>query len=320
MKLFHEVKNSIFLKLLAITNKIEQGHSYNYHQLLKELKSAFPTMEADYSLEESLIESMFDTSDKENIKLFTNKPVPFLPSVIEVSWLKDFLTSPINKALLSTEVYEKLNHALANTPTYLPNNLWERETNIGDDEQNTVLLQNLNLLQTALITQKKISYTNTTVSGKVYTAITSPHRLEYSLKENKYRLIIWHETEQRAIKINIANLSNLEILTTPIPPGEHELLQKFYEDQLASAPSLLLKLTLKNNAFERAFSLFANYDKTAYCENNDYILKISYHRFEEQELINAILSLGSAITVIAPPEFKVKIHHIYQQSYQQFCD
>ena len=46
----------------------------------------------------------------------------------------------------------------------------------------------------------------------------------------------------------------------------------------------------------------------------------SYHRFEEQELINAILSLGSAITVIAPPEFKVKIHHIYQQSYQQFCD
>ena len=181
MKLFHEIKNSIFLKLLTITNKIEQGHSYNYQQLLDEVKSAFPSMEADYSLEESLIESMFDTSDKENIKLFINKPVPFLPSAIEVSWLKDFLTSPINKALLSTEVYEKLNHALANTPTYLPNNLWERETNIGDDEQNTVLLQNLNLLQTALITQKKISYTNTTVSGKVYTAITSPHRLEYSL-------------------------------------------------------------------------------------------------------------------------------------------
>ena len=45
-----------------------------------------------------------------------------------MSWLKDFLTSPINKALLSTEVYEKLNHALANTPTYLPNNLWEKET------------------------------------------------------------------------------------------------------------------------------------------------------------------------------------------------
>ena len=42
--------------------------------------------------------------------------------------------------------------------------------------------------------------------------------------------------------------------------------------------------------------------------------------FEEQEIITAILSLGSAITVMEPPEFKDKIHHIYQQSYQQFCD
>ena len=120
--------------------------------------------------------------------------------------------------------------------------------------------------------------------------------------------------------MNIANISNIKIQPTPIPPNEHIALEGFFNDQLASTTPLLLKLTPKNNAFERAFSLFANYDKTAYCENNDYILKINYHRFEEQEIIQNLLSLGSAITVIEPIAIRTKIFDIYQQSYQQLCD
>ena len=63
MELFHEVKNAIFLKLLEISNKLAEGQEYSYQQILQEIKNAFPNIEADYSLEENLINEMFNTNE-----------------------------------------------------------------------------------------------------------------------------------------------------------------------------------------------------------------------------------------------------------------
>ena len=83
---------------------------------------------------------------------------------------------------------------------------------------------------------------------------------------------------------------------------------------------MTLLLNLKNNAAERAFFLFAPYDKEASFdeENGVYTLTVFYYDFDEQEMIGQILSLGSAARVLAPEKMRQEIIAVLRDECSHF--
>ena len=154
--------------------------------------------------------------------------------------------------------------------------------------------------------KRQLAYANRDSSGQIYEGICSPCRLEYDAAANCYYLIIWQSDEARAIKMRVARLESVQCLDAPIPAGTEASFQQF----LASRrQSVTLRIERQNNAVERSFMMFASYDKEAsYDEDTDtYTMQIYYYDFDRREILQQILSLGAAATVLAPADMREAI-------------
>ena len=182
------------------------------------------------------------------------------------------------------------------------------------DENTPPPQENLALIWQALLEERQLNYTNTDGQGFIHTGTCSPCRLEYDAAAHQYRLIAWLEEENRAIKLNVERLAKLS-LSTSLPAGSREKLAKFLHEKLRSC---LISLKPRYNAVERAFKLFAPYDKEAFYQEdtNSYQLKLHYYEFDRQELLRELLSLGAAATVLEPKELREEIISILEKAWQ----
>ena len=103
--------------------------------------------------------------------------------------------------------------------------------------------------------------------------------------------------------MNAANVKQITLLDKNVPADIKKL---FYNYLKQNCCDFTLKIEKKNNAVERCFTLFASYDKEAtYDEDTEtYTLKINYYRFDYKMVLEYVLSLGSAATVIAPNKMR----------------
>ena len=126
---------------------------------------------------------------------------------------------------------------------------------------------------------------------------------------------IWQSDEARAIKMRVARLASVQCLDVPIPAGTETSFQQF----LASRrQSVTLRIERQNNAVERSFMMFASYDKEAsYDEETDtYTIQLYYYDFDRREILQQILSLGAAATVLAPADMREAIIERLQAAWQ----
>ena len=152
---------------------------------------------------------------------------------------------------------------------------------------------------------------NVDAKGVRHESKAAPCRLEYDAEENRCRAIVWLVDEGRAVKMNFSRIEEIRALEEPVPRDVEE---KFRAFLAARRRSLTLRLNLKNNAAERAFCLFAPYDKEASFdeESGVYTLTVFYYDFDEQEMIEQILSLGSAAVVLSPEKMRQAVIEILQ--------
>lgn len=163
--------------------------------------------------------------------------------------------------------------------------------------------------------KRQLAYANRDSSGQLHEGIDSPCRLEYDAAANCYDLIIWQADEARAIKMRVARLESVQCLDAPIPAGTEASFQQF----LASRrQSVTLRIERQNNAVERSFMMFASYDKEAsYDEETDtYTIQLYYYDFDRREILQQILSLGAAATVLAPADMREAIIERLQAAWQ----
>lgn len=110
-------------------------------------------------------------------------------------------------------------------------------------------------------------------------------------------MIVWHLEESRAIKMRVASIESIRCLDTPIAAGTKEAFQTFLTSR---RQGVKLRIERQNNAVERSFMMFANYDKEAsYDEETDtYTIQFYYYDFDRHEVLRQILSLA-----VPPPSW-----------------
>lgn len=131
-----------------------------------------------------------------------------------------------------------------------------------------------------------------------------PCRLEYSIKNDRFRLMAVDRHAMRNPRVETLNLNRI---TKIIPSGEtaerlpdinRALRHSYYKE-----PACVI---IKNNrnALERAMLQFANYDKrTRRIDGDTYECLIYYNKRTETELLIEVLSFGPMLKVVGNEDF-----------------
>ncbi len=126
-----------------------------------------------------------------------------------------------------------------------------------------------------------------------------PYRLEYSIKNNKFRLIGILKRERFGMPIEILNLDRIKDLSllpeyeTNLSDIDKRIRASYYKEPVQ------IHIYTNRNALERAMLHFANYEKdTRKIDDNTYECLIYYNKKMETELLIEILSFGPMIKVL----------------------
>ena len=131
--------------------------------------------------------------------------------------------------------------------------------------------------------------------GQTHSWRCQPSRLEYSQKDDKFRLICAGKQEDRTI--NLGRITDCRIL--PDSTAESAPPPKLKKK------TLVLELTDKRNALERAMLHFSHLSKeTERIGDQKYRLTLYYEHPDETELLIRVLSFGPVVKIVSPDDFK----------------
>lgn len=122
-----------------------------------------------------------------------------------------------------------------------------------------------------------------------------PERLEYSAKDDKFRIITGGS---RVVStVNIAKMRFCSIYH-----GDEPLTKRL--NRPTQHQWVTLKITDRRNALERVMMHFAHFEKQAERINKEtYLLKIKYDVKDESEILIRVLSFGPMVQVVEPESF-----------------
>lgn len=227
-------------------------------------------------------------------------------SDLEKSYLKALLSDFRIGLFLTQEQLDALNDMLASvTPLWKPEQLYYYDRFAdGDPYDDETYRSHFRVL---LHAQKKRQYVDidyNAPSGKRVHHYYVPARLEYSVKNDKFRLLAFKHTGGQAMRLELLNIARIQnVRTTQKTLASAVNLNALIQNSYYKEP-LRLRIVNERNALERAMLHFANYEKnTVKIDENTYECLIYYNQNMETELLIEVLSFGPMLTVLGNEKF-----------------
>lgn len=227
-------------------------------------------------------------------------------SDLEKSYLKALLSDSRIGLFLTQEQLEALNDMLASvTPLWKPEQLYYYDRFADGDPYDDETYRSH--FQVLLHAQKKRQYVDidyNAPSGKHVHHYYVPARLEYSVKNDKFRLLAFKHTGGQAMRLELLNIARIQnVRTTEKTLASAVDLNALIQNSYYKEP-LRLRIVNERNALERAMLHFANYEKnTVKIDENTYECLIYYNQNMETELLIEVLSFGPMLTVLGNEKF-----------------
>jgi len=220
------------------------------------------------------------------------KHVPCMPlTTLQKRWMKALLSDPRIK------LFSPSASGLENVEPLYTHNVFiyfDRYLD-GDPFEDEAYIENFHKVLKALREKRKLRVTHLSrhgINGISLECVTS--KLEYSPKDDKFRLIAFEKNNYTTI--NISRIIQCELLPE-YESGE-------YNPVLPSNRELIMELTNERNAMERAMLHFSHLEKvTERFDDNRYRITLRYNKDDETEMLIRVLSFGPMIKVISPNRF-----------------
>ena len=227
-------------------------------------------------------------------------------SDLEKSYLKALLSDPRIGLFLDRGQIGFLQRMLASvTPLWTPEQFYYYDRFAGGDPWEDEAYRTI--FRTLLHARKNRQYVDidyNAPNGRRIHHYYVPARLEYSVKNDKFRLLALKHTGRGKMRLEILNLARIK----SVVPTEKELssavdLNALIQSSYYKEP-LRLRIVNERNALERAMLHFANYEKnTRKLDENTYECLIYYNQNMETELLIEVLSFGPMLTVTGNDRF-----------------
>ena len=131
--------------------------------------------------------------------------------------------------------------------------------------------------------------------GRVSRLMLLPEYLEYSEKDDKFRLIA--SGNRYGSTINLGRIVSCTPCPTPVASSHGRAPRP-------QSRTVEFELTDRRNALERVLLHFAHFEKEAErLEDGRYLVRIVYDRDDETEMVIRILSFGQMVKVVSPESF-----------------
>lgn len=304
MELFSEIYNCYFQ---VIKSLIEKKNYISKEELNYRIKNSGFEESILYLLPK-LTENGWGFYEKQEGFLYSKLSTDFYVPLtnLQKSYLKAILLDDKITLFLSDVEIENINTLFADVePLYQPDDFYYYDKfSDGDDYKNPVYRKHF---QTIIAAIKKHEYLDILYESRHNHRVHHyylPCRLEYSIKNDCFRLLAVGSHIQRNSKLEILNLSRIQEITPcnktikKLPDINRFLQKSYYKEPV--------KVLIKNqrNALERAMLQFANYEKnTRKIDDNTYECLIYYNKKVETELLIEILSFGPMMKVVGNDSF-----------------
>lgn len=165
----------------------------------------------------------------------------------------------------------------------------------GDDFKSESYKKNFRIILSAIHNKDPLDITIKNRKGNESTFSVMPERLEYSEKDDKFRLLT--SGNRTASVINLGRIESCSLHVGEFP-------------DISSCRTAVRKRTVtmelvdERNAPERVLLHFSHFEKRAEkLDNGRYRLTIRYDKSDETEILIRILSFGPLVRVTEPPAF-----------------
>ncbi len=294
--LFSEIYSAYYNTVASIISCSQQGKldSDLLFKIVKE--SAFP--ESFMTIGSALETGKWPLVKKDYSTNIQN--IPTMPlSILQKRWLKALCNDKRIRLFVSDEVLERLKNQLQDVePLFTENDyyLYDKYSD-GDPYDDSEYIKNFRTVLEAIHQKKTISVEYTGRFGQQKRFICAPCKIEYSEKDDKFRII--SKIKNRHSILNIARINSCELT-------ENSKVDDISEEDLPDnrRTSVTLEIYDERKAMERVMLAFAHFEKSAVQISDDvYQLILNYDSFDETELVVRVLSFGPMVKVIEPQSF-----------------
>lgn len=248
------------------------------------------------------------TWEETEYSFFMNPDLEIPLSTLQKSWLRSILFDPRIRLFLSEQETALLEHSLQDvSPLFQWKDFYYYDAFLdGDDYSSPKYQKNFRLLLQAIHRHQYIDLSFLSGKQKRVHYHFLPCKLEYSVKNDCFRLLAlearghshWH-----MFTINLARIEELQLLDRFADPDHLPNIDAYIRKSYHNEPVTLL-IHNERNALERTMLQFANYQKNTTRLSQDwYQCEIYYNKSNETELLIEVLSFGPLVKVTGNEHF-----------------
>ena len=208
-------------------------------------------------------------------------------TTLEKQWLKALLLDP------RIRLFDPSEEGLEDVePLFTPDQFvyFDRYAD-GDPYDDQRYIEHFRLIIRAMHEKRKFRVRFHGHRGTRQSYICIPYKLEYSSKDDKFRLITGFRN--KPLTVNLSRIDSVHILE---PWDESEYLQPREREK-----TLVMELYDSRNSLERAMLHFSDLEKeTERIDEKHYRITLNYKQGDETEILIRILSFGPVLKVIEP--------------------
>ncbi len=217
------------------------------------------------------------------------KHVPTMPlTTLEKRWLKSIMCDPRIKLFGVSIELDGVE------PLFTPEDYKVFDKyNDGDPFEDEEYIAKFRLIFDAVKSGRPVTASMINRRGKEVQLRFFPKRIEYSLKDDKFRVIA---EGCRFPQFNIGRFTAVSYYTGSGPWYKYPRKEKEAE--------VVLLIENERNALERVMIHFSHFEKKAErIDSRHYLVHIKYYRSDETEIVIRVLSFGPYVKVIEPQPF-----------------
>lgn len=267
----------------------------------------------------SLLEKAGEKTWKSRLNSASLKP-PL--TTLQKSWLKALLSDRRFRLFFTERQLERLSEDLQEIPALYEQSDFHYFDQYadGDPYETAEYRAVFQTVLKALTENKALFAAYEGGKGNSITLEVLPCRLQYSQKDDKFRLLSVSFRRGRIGSPTILNLGRIKachLSRTPVP--ERFDRNRFILSEQKSEP-VRIRIENKRNALERCMLHFANYEKqTIYEPDTDtWLCSLFYDPSDETELLIELLSFGPVIRILGPESFLKQVRERVKRQHELF--
>lgn len=149
----------------------------------------------------------------------------------------------------------------------------------------------------------------------------APYKLEYSIREDTFNLLAIDLVDNEPVglrRIPLTSIDSLELLGEAPP---RKCLNTFAKAYRCKEP-IHFELNNMRSGFERAFMYLSPYERIAEFneETQTCLVQLYYYPFDEEELIDMLISFGPIIKILSPTHIKERFKLRINQQFDLFAN